>query len=87
MNIGDIMTIIAASVGGGGLGGFFIGKRRRNAEGESIEVDSSVKINREWERLYKELKADYVELCKRVDVLERELEKERREHEKLRNSA
>ena len=87
MNIGDIMTIIAASVGGGGLGGFFIGKRRRNAEGESIEVDSSVKINREWERLYKELKADYVKLSERVDILERELEKERREHEKLRNSA
>ena len=105
MNIGDIMTIIAASVGGGGLGGFFIGKRRRNAEGESIEVDSSVKINREWERLYKEISEEFHKykkdndanmqaMTKRIDTLEAELSKarldldqERREVERLRNSA
>lgn len=98
MSIGDIATIIIASMGGGGLGGFFIGRRKRNAEGESIEVDSSVKINREWERLYKEISEEFHNykkdndakmqaMTQRIDTLENELAKERREVERLRNTA
>jgi hypothetical protein len=82
----ELLAIIIPLLGGGGIGGFLIGRRKRNAEGQSIEVDSSVKINREWERLYKELKADYVQLSERVDALEEELLRERMEVERLKSA-
>ena len=62
MEISTLIQIILGIIGGGGLtilSQFFIGKRKRHAEANETEIDSSVKINREWERIYKDVLAEF----------------------------
>ena len=62
MEKSNLLQIAIGIIGGGGLtvlGQFFIGKKKRLADADSTEIDTSVKINREWERLYKEIRDEF----------------------------
>ena len=93
MEFNTVIQIVLGIIGGGGLtilSQFFIGKKKRLAEANETEVDSSVKINREWERLYKEISEEFhkfkeandaamEEMRDRISSLESELIQEKKE--------
>ena len=80
--------------GSGGLIGYILGKRKRDAEAEGLMIANAKEIIEKWKELrkedetrYEELKKDYDLLKEKVDVLEQELHKEKEarkrvEHEK-----
>lgn len=62
MEKSNLMQTILTFIGAGGvavLSGFFIGKKKRLADADSVEIDTSVKINREWQRLYEEIRDEF----------------------------
>lgn len=70
--------------GSGGLIGYILGKRKRDAEAESVMIANAKeiieeykKLRKEYEDRYDELKKDYDSLKQKVDTLEEELHKEK----------
>ena len=98
MEKSNVMQTILTFIGAGGvavLSGFFIGKKKRLADADSVEIDTSVKINREWQRLYEEIRDEFHEYKEenekemqvfrnQLEVLEDALILERKEVTRLR---
>lgn len=86
MSLGDIpgwLTPVFTAIIGA-FSGLLIGKRKRNADADSVIVESARKIIDEWEKLKKQkdqentlLLNEIKSLKERVEVLERDLELEK----------
>lgn len=88
MGTGTIIALVGSVIAAiSGWGKFFFERNKTKAESNAVEINSSIKINQEWEKIFNKLKKEteieLQELRERVKHLEEELDEERRKRRAL----